>query len=111
MRERIQQKMKDCASEWVTLKRTQDLIKQGRGDQPIKGYNLDPLKPLATFHEFFFDRFENEFAVYDKHTRRYVFHMIYTNIEFWESSGLCYWEKYRLSLTPEGEALFGAKQE
>lgn len=111
MREMVIQKMKECAAEWVTLKRNQDLIKQERGDQPIKGYNLDPLKPLAPFHVFFFERFDKEFAVFDKHTRRYMFRLIYATVESWENSGLCFWEKYRLSLTPEGEASFGAKAE
>ena len=106
MRDRIQQKMKDCASEWVAMKRNQDLIKEQRGDGPLKGYNLSPLKPLPDFHDFFFDKFEAEFAVFDKHARRFVFHIIYTNLEHWESSGLCCWKKYRMSLTTEGEAVF-----
>lgn len=111
MRENILQKMKDCASEWVALKNTQDLIKQERGDKPMTGYNLNPIKPLADFHDFFFDKFEKEFAVFDKHTRRYVFHNIYTTIEYWEASGLCAWNKFRLILSDEGMAVFGARKD
>lgn len=111
MRERILQKMKDCAAEWAAQKRNHDLVKLERGDKPMKGYNLSPLTPLPDFHDYFFDKFEKEFSVFDKHTRRYVFHNIYTNIEFWEASGLCCWDTFRLHLTEEGLAAFVAKAE
>lgn len=108
MRDKVLHKMKACATEWVCMKKKQDVIKSQRGDAPIKGYNLHPLTPHADFHDHFFNKFEEEFSAFDKHTRRFLFHMVYTNLEFWESGGLCSWAKYRLLLTPEGETVFGA---
>ena len=107
MRDRMLRKMKDCAAEWIEMKRTQAGMKKKRDEQTMQGYNLNPMKPLPGFHDFFFGKFEEEYAAFDKHTRRFLFHLLYTNLETWEAEGLCAWETYRLVLTPEGENSLG----